>query len=222
MQPIQKLLRSQNPVRWVFHGDSITHGAYHTMGWRNYSELFTERIRWELRRRDDLILNTAYSGFTTENLLDTFESQVARFEPQVVFFMIGMNDCCQLNGKADVPLSAFKRNLRELVARTRAINEAIPVLQTTCPIEAKRVPDRRLLPRYMDAIREIATSAKAPLIDHHLHWTQQSLVQVHQLNAWMNDAFHPNAMGHRVFAETIFKRLGIFDKSSTTCRLFYA
>lgn len=61
-------------------------------------------------RRDDLIINTAYSDFTTENLLDTYESQVAGFEPQVVFFMIVMNDCCQHEGKAQVTLPAFKKN----------------------------------------------------------------------------------------------------------------
>ena len=56
MQAIQKLIRSAEPVKWLFYGDSITHGAVHTFGARDYTEHFTERVRFELksdpRRRD--------------------------------------------------------------------------------------------------------------------------------------------------------------------------
>ncbi|HEU5326569.1 MAG TPA: hypothetical protein VFU78_00670, partial [Thermomicrobiales bacterium] len=50
MGPVRALLQGVEPVRWVFAGDSITHGAAHTIGWRDYTELFGERVRWELRR----------------------------------------------------------------------------------------------------------------------------------------------------------------------------
>ena len=50
MDEIRALLGRDEPVRWVFTGDSITHGAAHTIGWRDYTELFDERARWELRR----------------------------------------------------------------------------------------------------------------------------------------------------------------------------
>ena len=33
----------------------------------------------------------------------------------------------------------------------------------------------------------------------------------------MSDAFHPNNYGHCVFANYLFKELGIFDAKSTTC-----
>jgi acyl-CoA thioesterase-1 len=218
---LAKLLKSPEPVRWIFHGDSITHGAVHTMGWRSYSEIFAERIRWELKRSGDLVLNAAYSGFTTEDLLASFDMQVVKFEPHVVFLMIGMNDCGKENGKSKVSLAAYKKNLRELVARTRSINGAIAVLQTTCPIQMELAPNRRLHPRYMDAVREIAASTESPLIDHHLHWTNEIDRRVHRLAAWMSDAIHPNELGHRVFAETIFKSLRIFDPESATGRLYY-
>ena len=61
---IKAILETKTPVKWVFVGDSITHGAKHTFGARSYPEIFGERIRWELRRVRDVIINTAISGNT--------------------------------------------------------------------------------------------------------------------------------------------------------------
>src|SRR5262245_38050003 len=52
---IKQLLARPEPVTWVFTGDSITHGALHTRGWRSYPEHFAERVRWELKRMRDIV-----------------------------------------------------------------------------------------------------------------------------------------------------------------------
>jgi hypothetical protein len=54
------LLRTEKPVKWLFYGDSITHGAAHTRGWRDYTEIFSERIRTELQRAEDVVIKTIY------------------------------------------------------------------------------------------------------------------------------------------------------------------
>lgn len=56
MERIKKLLRSDDPLTWVFYGDSITHGLSHTFGHRDYAELFAERVRYELGRAMDIII----------------------------------------------------------------------------------------------------------------------------------------------------------------------
>src|SRR6266571_3512165 len=81
------------PITWVFTGDSITHGASHTHGERSYPEHFAERVRWEMGRRRDVVVNTGISGDTADGILKDFEHRVARFKPDVVSIMIGMNDC---------------------------------------------------------------------------------------------------------------------------------
>jgi len=48
--PLDKIkcrMSSDIPVKWLFAGDSITHGALHTWGWRDYTEHFSERIRYD-------------------------------------------------------------------------------------------------------------------------------------------------------------------------------
>ena len=92
MQRVKDLLKSAERNRWLFYGDSITHGAKHTNGSRDFSELFRERVIWELQRKEDLVLNSAYSGFSTTNLLADFEWRAAAFKPNAAFVMIGCND----------------------------------------------------------------------------------------------------------------------------------
>lgn len=222
MKRIQKLLRSKQPVKWLFDGDSITHGAFHTVGWRDYTELFAERIRYELGRTGDIVIKTAVSGNTTQDLLASFDWRVKQFRPHVVFIMIGMNDCCTGDTGPRVPLDEFRANLVTLVKRIRAMGSALPVLQTTCPILPGTAPDREPhLDGYMDAIRAAAERGRLPLIDHTAYWRKQTAAQLHHLYAWMSDTIHPNEMGHRVFVELIFKKLKIFDRRSYSCRLFH-
>src|SRR6185369_10691115 len=61
---IKRLLAGKAALTWVFTGDSITHGALHTLGWRSYPEHFAERVRWELKRMRDVVINTGISGDT--------------------------------------------------------------------------------------------------------------------------------------------------------------
>jgi lysophospholipase L1-like esterase len=66
---VKALLAGSAPIVWVFTGDSVTQGGVHTMGWRSYSELFHERVRQELSRVQDTVINTGVNGDTTSGLL---------------------------------------------------------------------------------------------------------------------------------------------------------
>ena len=94
--------------------------------------------------------------------------------------------------------------------------DAIPVLQTTCPILPGTSPDREPhFPAYMDAIRAVAAERRLPLVDHTRYWEETK--DKHYF--WMNNAFHPNGYGHRAFAMPLLRALGIFDPQSFTGRL---
>ena len=212
MQRIQNLLKSDKPLTWIFYGDSITHGTLHTFGYRDYGELFSERIRRELLRPMDMVLTTAISGDSTRSLLTSFDWRVARFQPDVVFLMIGMNDCGEEN---EIDTEEFEENIIKLVTRIGDLG-AIPILQTTCPVISELAPERApYIDSYMDKIRKVAADYDLPLIDHTRYWKDNSDRTIF----WMSNAFHPNAHGHRAFAHYIFRCLDIYDEESHTCRL---
>jgi acyl-CoA thioesterase-1 len=205
-QRLRSLLSGSAPAIWLFTGDSITHGAIHTMGWRSYPELVAERVRWELRRTRDVVINTGIAGDRTAGLLKDLNWRILQFKPQVTSIMMGMNDCAA--GPAG--REGFRGNLNKLVDALEAHN-SVPILNTTNPMYPLG-PDsqrRKDLPAYNDIIREVAHERKTVLVDRYSHWL---MVKKHEgeLLYWLSDgAFHPNEYGHREMANLIFKELGI-------------
>lgn len=214
MQRIKDLLASDQPLTWLFYGDSITHGVVHTFGQRDYTQLFHERIRTEMGRPMDVVINTAISGHNTQNLLESFDHRVTRFKPDVVMLMIGMNDCTTNPAQA-IALDQFSTNLHTLCDKFEALG-AVAILQTTCPILPGSAPDREpQFPVFMQAIRDVAAKRGLPLVDHTTYWQDN----IEKLYLWMSNPFHPNEFGHRAFAQLLLTEMGIWDPQSATCRL---
>ena len=212
MDRIKAVLKGAGPARWLFYGDSITHGAKHTCGRRDFTEHFRERVLWELRRKNDLVFNSAYSGFTAADLLRDFEWRAAAFRPTVAFVMTGTNDSAQ---KRNVSPEEFARQLDELLDRFEAIG-CLTVLQTPVPVLRDLDPTRARLPRMAEAMRQTASRRNVPLIDHFAVWSGDPAE--FYLHA---DELHPNSLGHIRIAHDIFKALDIFDpRTSWVCRLF--
>jgi acyl-CoA thioesterase I len=211
---IEQLVRGAQPGTWVFTGDSITHGALYTEGWRSFPELFAERIRWELRRFHDVVINTGVCGERADGLLERLDARVLRFRPDVALVLIGMNDALAGPvGRAD-----FRSQLYELAGRVREAGTTL-VLQTPNAVYAANCQSRGDLPAYVDIVREVADQAQVPLIDHWRHWETRKPTAEARL-AWLQDeSLHPNYLGHREMTRLICQTFGIFDPSSLTCSL---
>lgn len=201
------------PVTWVFVGDSITQGVAHTHGSRSYTEHFAERVRGELERRADAVINSGVSGATAEDLLPEFHWRAGRFAPDVVFVMFGTND--MLAGADGV--RAFRYRLDQIVQRSRDLGATV-VLQTPPGLRAEgdRTPER--LAEYAAAVREVADELGVVLVDHAAHWAA-AWPGGAAPDAWLDDPFHPNARGHLELARTVLRTLGVDDAASAVCSL---
>lgn len=212
---IARYLQSKEPVVWLFAGDSITQGAKHTHGWRSYPEVFAERIRWELGRPRDVVINMGVSGNTTRDLLLDFDWRVARWNPQVVSVMMGTNDCAT---SRNVSVSQYEANMKQLIGKIRGLG-AVPILHVPTPIILEKAGERQGILPYIEAVRNVAINEKTLLVDHWNHW--QSAMDEHGQKAvyanWLNDPLHPNGHGHLEMARQLFKELNIFDPSAPTC-----
>lgn len=214
LERIRELLASKQRYRWVFTGDSITMGAKHTHGNRSYSEVFHERLQWELGRSWDIVINTGMSGHTTRHILEDFDWRVAQFNPSVVSLMIGTNDCA----KVDMSPEIFKANLYLLVSKFRDLG-AIPILHTPNPIIIEKAKERKTLPEYIPMIRDVAQEAKVILVDNYAHWNKVAEQRSQQVvfREWLNDPLHPNGSGHQEIAREMFRTLEIYDPNAATC-----
>lgn len=214
LKGIKELLARKEPVMWVFTGDSITHGALHTKGWRSYPEHFAERVRWELKRMRDIVVNTGVSGEQATGLLADIDWRILHLKPDVVSVMLGMNDCTL----GAVAHELFRKNLTVIVTRIITAG-AIPILNTPNAIYVKNDLARQDLPGYAKVVREVAEATKSVLVDHYTHWSEAK-PDPEQLLTWLEDkSIHPNYLGHRELAREIFRQLEIFDENSPTCQL---
>ncbi|MEJ6004912.1 SGNH/GDSL hydrolase family protein [Paucibacter sp. AS339] len=193
----------QSPLVWVFAGDSITQGVLHTYGARCWVEHLHERLRWQLDRFLDTIINSGMSGWSAPEVLEKFDHLIGRYSPQVVSLSLGTNDCLQ----GDAGLPEFKSAMLALVEKSQQLGATV-ILQTPALVTSSAPPTRRqFLPIYANAVRELAARQGCPLVDHEAHWKVKFGAQ--DPIAWMDDHTHPNAVGHANMAQLILETLGI-------------
>lgn len=209
---INALLKQKDPVKWVFAGDSITMGVKHTHGHQAFPNIFEERIRWELQRMRDIVINTGVSGNTTQNVLEDFEWRITQFKPSVVSLMLGTNDC------GGYKIEDFEKNMNLLLIKIKQIN-AIPILHTPSLVIPERSPGRKRLPEFASVVREVAEKNNVILVDNWSHWenTLRDQPEVNVYKNWLNDPAHPNQTGHQEIARLMFRKLSIFDPLASTC-----
>ncbi|MFD4338047.1 GDSL-type esterase/lipase family protein [Streptomyces anulatus] len=213
---ISSILNSDTPAVWLTTGDSITHGALWTNGWRSYPEHFQERVRWELGKpkNSDFVIDTGVSGSTTHDLVTKFAERVSAFGPEVVSIMLGTNDVATASTRPDV----YRANLRGLVAKVRALpGGAIPLLQTPNPVDVNRWPNRTALGDYARIMREVAAELHVVLIDHYKHWLEAGGGTVPL--GLLGDGLHPDQRGHLLLAQKMIRDLRIYDPASRVCSL---
>jgi len=210
-EKIQAALADKTPLNWVFAGDSITHGAFHLFGQRDYTEHFSERIRTELTRSLDAVSKTAVSGWRIESIRNLFDRVILAPAPQIVSINIGMNDAKL--GAAHAPV--FESLMREVLDRTNhQLNQPAMILHVPQPIFQDGTPRLETLPLLNDIIRKLADEYQAVLVDHDAAW------RPYMYQFWLNDPIHPNFLGHRKMAHSLFEAIGIFDRqNSFTCQL---
>jgi len=211
---ITTLLKTKDPLIWLFTGDSITHGAKHTHGYRSYPEIFAERFRYELGRYRDIVINTGISGNTTQSILGDFDWRVRQFKPAVVSLMIGTNDC----SKKEITLEVFEQNLDSLLTMIRELN-AIPIFHTPNVIIKEKAPGRERLAEYVAVTQNLAQRKEVALVDNFAYWQNaiKSQGETAVFKNWLNDPLHPNGAGHSEIARLMFKTLSVFDPKASTC-----
>lgn len=205
---IKSLMAGLDPLRWVFAGDSITHGAKHTYGKRDYVEHFTERLRWELGRPRDHVIKTGISGWRISTLLADLQWSLLQHRPHVVSINMGMNDCTQ----GDAGLEGFRRDYNTVLDALPA--DAAVILHTPNDGLPSAVGRVAYLPSYARVIREVAAERDAVLVDHFAEWNAV------RFDYWCSDAIHPSDLGHIVMANCLLKAVNLYDPQSEMCRLF--
>jgi acyl-CoA thioesterase I len=209
---VKRLLDGDKPVTWMFAGESAASAADLAQGRRNFTDHFSERIRGELGRMLDVVINTGSTGETCANLLKNIEWRVLRFHPEVVCILLGRNDA----ERGAAGREAFQNSLEQIVQIVRD-SGAILVLHAPNRVDAGKAVHLTDLPSYVHILRDVAQGYNIPLVDHWDHWDQQK-PDAQSLRAWLSaDGVQPGVYGQREMAKLMFQRFEIFDPQSPIC-----
>lgn len=205
---IGRLLEGSTPVTWVFTGDELTQGGTQSAKRRTFSEIFGERVRLELKRYLDVVVNTGIAGDRAVTLAKNLEQRVLRFRPDVVSITLGLNDA--LRGPA--ARAEFGKRVGEILEELKA-EGAVPLLHVPNRFSLERSPAHADLPAYVELLRTAAREAETPLLDHWTDWRSHP-----ESRGWLaEDHVHPNARGHRAMARLLFSALDVYDDESPCC-----
>jgi lysophospholipase L1-like esterase len=192
--------------RWLFVGNSIIDGCYHTFGKLNFSGLFRERVVWECRRVSDVVVNSAFGGgMVTARVIREFPERVALFKPHVAFLLLGANDAM-----SKVPLETFTENMRKLADMFQEIGCYLVLMNGLPAWGGAGFPNKE----FAMASCQVAAEKGTGILDNYSIWENDT-----RLPYLMSDSLHPNAYGHLKIAHDMFRYMGIWEDNSTICRL---
>ena len=196
------ILESTRPATWVFTGDTVVQGAGQTGAGRTFSEHFGDHLRNKLRRLLDVVVNTGVPNSRAENFLKTLEWRVTRFEPEVVFLMLGSADAAA--GPAG--RKRFRELLNEIIDSLAKSKTAL-ILQTPPTPRPDQLANVIDLPAYVEIVREVAAARNVAGIDHWSLFEDRSAGSKSEPDWWSAGGQLPNVRGHVELARQVVEAL---------------
>lgn len=194
---VRDMLEDPAPRTWLFTGDTLGFDARKSK--RGWVEFFSDRIKVELQRRLDVVLDTAVRDSLVSTLRRNVDWRILRFQPDVVFLMPSPRE--SVAGEAGK--KRFEVDLRKLVERLEEEGTVV-ALCTPPPIPG---PDDQFqdLPAYVELICQVASETDAILIDHWQHWS----VLDSPASLLDHTQKRPNFSGHQKLARHLLATIGI-------------
>ena len=196
---VRDMLEDAAPRTWLFTGDTLGFDARKSK--RGWVEFFSDKIKVDLQRRLDVVLDTSVRDSLVSTLRRNVDWRILRFQPDVVFLMPGPRE--SIAGEAG--MKRFEVDLRKLVERLE--EEGTVVGLCTPPSVPGPDDEYRDLAGYVRLIVQVASETDAILIDHWQNWSQlespASLLDHKQQQ--------PNFTGHQKLARHLLATIGIGD-----------
>jgi lysophospholipase L1-like esterase len=217
-QPTPETFPVEDGQTLVFIGDSITdtgrRGDHTPLGW-GYVRMAVDLVTARYPEREITFHNRGISGNTTDDLVGRWTDDLVALEPDWVSLMVGINDLGRWfkPGHQDhVPPDRYRANYERLLERTRDEAGARLVLMEPFYISAETDEAThegtvlRMLPAYLDVVREMADAFDASLVP--MHGVFQRQIRYRPADHFCPEPVHPNPTGHRVIAHAWLQAMG--------------
>lgn len=205
----------QTDKKIMFTGDSVTDcGRLRPLGdsITEIGEGYPKRVAlsvWADHPGHDLrFQNSATSGDSTKKLLARFDTDVIAYHPDVLFLMIGINDCIHLydenivKREYQVPTEKSAENVEEMIKKCLSAGIS-PIIVSPLYFDLHKEGIRAARDKLAGFYREICKKYGIPYLD------VQAAVDryIRKIGSFMlsADRIHPKDVGTELIAHTILK-----------------
>lgn len=232
-QKLAEKVHGDEPLIWLFTGDSITHGLVHTKGYDSVPQIFEKYVREDLGRQDDIVINTGVSSTDSTWLLENIGTRVTKYHPDVVSVMIGTNDVYtnvsdfhrdEEGQPVRITPEVYRENLKGIVQRIREANpDAVVIFRSATPTR-QGGRDAYLTNGYLQTMEEVAKEDGGILyIDQYHDWDREVRTFSYLWGAgyYFNDTnLHPGAAGQLKMMQQFVRETGL-DTDTRLANLSY-
>ncbi|MCI9048770.1 MAG: hypothetical protein HFF37_00015 [Coprobacillus sp.] len=224
-EQLKNKMDSDDSLTWLFMGDSITHGSAYSLGQDTIAQSFEKYLRDDLKRTNDIVVNTAVSGATIDvsgsSTLATINERLNSYSPDIVSIMLGTNDSTALS------VEQYRAQLQTLINKAKAKTDIV-VLRSPLPTQWDR--DARCR-EYTQVMKEVASEMDCIFIDQYtpFHnvvgkypymYQDQYFVYGDNCVFGQGKALHPGANGHLMMTKQFIEGIGILDEDTFIPNLF--
>lgn len=224
-EQLKNKMDNDDSLTWLFMGDSITHGSAYSLGQDTIAQSFEKYLRDDLKRTNDIVVNTAVSGATIDvsgsSTLATINERLNSYSPDIVSIMLGTNDSTALS------VEQYRAQLQTLINKAKAKTDIV-VLRSPLPTQWDR--DARCR-EYTQVMKEVASEMDCIFIDQYtpFHnvvgkypymYQDQYFVYGDNCVFGQGKALHPGANGHLMMTKQFIEGIGILDEDTFIPNLF--
>ena len=202
-----KSLTNMKNIRLVFQGDSITDAGrdkrnYHDLG-NGYPKYAAELIKSEHPDTSFEFINFGISGNRTCELFDRLYNDGIAFQPDVISFLIGINDVWHRYGPSRIATTddQIALNYREILKRIKSETDAKIIILSPYVLDAESTAYMKEdLKTVLPIIRKLAeeyADAYVPLDE----LFDEAIKTQHSAMFYSDDGVHPNENGARFIGE---------------------
>lgn len=221
-QKIADKVNGEEPLTWLFTGDSITHGLVHTKGYDSVAQAFEKYVREDLGRADDVVINTGVSSTDSTWLLENIETRVTKYKPDIVSVMIGTNDVYtnvnnfhkDKDGQwVKITVDVYRQNLKNIVQKIREANPDACIIFRSATPTRQGGRDTYLTNGYLQAMEEVAKEDGGIIfVDQYYDWDKEirTFPYLWNANFYFNDTnLHPGAAGQLRMMQQFVRETGL-------------
>ena len=213
------LLMEKGPITIVAFGDSVTHGG---LGFNeiNYETVYWNRLKQKLNAYREYmpvnVINAGICGVTASRSLARMDSQVLKYDPDLIIVCFGLNDVL-------LDLDLYINSLREIFGKCKNsgadvifmtpnmlntyVADDTPKSYVEYAKNSAEIQNSGKFDRYIDEAKKLADEMDIPVCDCYSKWKklEENGADVTRLLA--NRINHPNEAMHWLFAHSLFEMI---------------